>query len=90
MAQTFDKDPDATLDYAIDWSRWLTAGDSIRTSVWSAPTPLVVEAESASSTQAIVWLSGGEGGKRYTVVNTITTTNGRKDQRSFVLNVKDR
>lgn len=27
--KTFDKDPDAVLDYYWDWSDWLTEGDSI-------------------------------------------------------------
>ena len=30
---TFTKDPDAVLDYSVDWSLWL-AGDQISTSEW--------------------------------------------------------
>ena len=30
---TFTKDPDAVLDYSVDWSLWL-AGDEISTSEW--------------------------------------------------------
>ena len=26
---TFKKDPDATLDYTLDWSQWLPTGDTI-------------------------------------------------------------
>ena len=30
---TFTKDPDAVLDYSVDWSLWL-AGDEISSSEW--------------------------------------------------------
>ena len=30
---TFTKDPDAVLDYSVDWSLWL-AGDTISSSEW--------------------------------------------------------
>ena len=35
---TFIKDPDAVLDYSVDWSKWLT-GMEIVTSAWSVSDP---------------------------------------------------
>ena len=35
---TFLKDPDAVLDYSVDWSKWL-AGDQIQTSAWLVSDP---------------------------------------------------
>jgi hypothetical protein len=86
---TFTKDPDAILDYAVDWSRWL-AGDTIAASVWIVPTGLTKATESNTATKAIVWLSGGSAGQNYTVTNRITTAAGRTEDRSFTIRVEER
>jgi len=86
---TFTKDPDAILDYAVDWSRWL-AGDTVASSVWIVPTGLTKATESNTATKAIVWLSGGTAGQTYTVTNRITTAAGRTEDRSFTIRVEER
>ena len=87
---TFTKDPNAVLDYAIDWSKWLSA-DQIQASVWSVSDPaLEAASETNTATQATIWLSGGAVGQSYTVTNRITTAGGRTDERSFVIQVQDR
>ena len=40
---TFLKDPDAVLDYSVDWSKWL-AGDQIETSTWFVSDPALQSA----------------------------------------------
>ena len=87
---TFLKDPNAVLDYSIEWSKWL-AGDQIQTSAWSVSDP-VIEAtnDSRTATRTTVWLSGGAAGQAYTVTNHITTSGGRTDERSFLVQVQDR
>ncbi|HZT32755.1 MAG TPA: hypothetical protein VFA33_22900 [Bryobacteraceae bacterium] len=87
---TFIKDPDAVLDYSVDWSKWL-AGDQIQTSAWSvSDTALQATDESNTLTRTTVWLSGGVAGQPYTVTNRITTSSGRTDDRSFIIQVQDR
>ena len=86
---TFAKDPDAVLDYAVDWSRWL-AGDEIATSDWTVPSGLTHVSDSKTTTKATVWLSGGTVGQSYTVTNRITTTGGRTEERSFTIRVEER
>ena len=87
---TFIKDPDAVLDYSIEWSKWL-AGDQIQTSAWSVSDPAIEAADdSNTATRTTVWLSGGVAGQSYTVTNRITTSGGRTDDRSFVVQVEDR
>ena len=87
---TFTKDPDAVLDYSIDWSKWL-AGDQIQTSDWSVSgTGLQASDESNTTTRATVWLSGGALGQSYTVTNRITTSGGRTDDRSFTVKIAER
>ena len=86
---TFTKDPNAVLDYGIDWTRWL-AGDQIATSEWIIPTGLTKMADSKTATSATVWLSGGSVGQSYTVTNRITTAAGRTEDRSFTIRVEER
>lgn len=85
----FAKDPEAVLDYAVDWSRWL-AGDEIVTSEWTVPSGLTKVSDSKTTTKATVWLSGGTVGQSYTVTNRITTTGGRTEERSFTIRVEER
>jgi len=86
---TFTKDPNAVLDYSIDWTRWL-AGDQIATSVWLVATGLTKVADSKTASSATVWLSGGTAGQSYTVTNRITTAGGRTEDRSFTIRVEER
>ena len=48
---TFTKDPNAVLDYTIDWARWL-AGDQIVTSEWIIPSGLTLMADSKTATSS--------------------------------------
>ena len=87
---SFIKDPDAVLDYSIEWSKWL-AGDQVRTSTWTvSDTAIEASNDSNTATRTTVWLSGGVAGQSYTVTNRITTSGGRTDERSFVIQVQDR
>jgi hypothetical protein len=86
---TFTKDPNAVLDYSIDWTRWL-AGDQIAASEWIVPSEFTKMADSKTSTSATVWLSGGTAGQSYIVTNRITTAAGRTEDRSFTIRVEER
>jgi hypothetical protein len=88
---TFTKDPDAVLDYSVDWSLWL-AGDEISSSEWLLEAGAAIEKVTASSTptKATVWLSGGDVGITYLVTNRIVTAGGRTDNRTISIKVEDR
>jgi hypothetical protein len=86
---TFTKDPNAVLDYSIDWTRWL-AGDQIAAGEWIVPSGLTKMADSKTSTSATVWLSGGTADQSYIVTNRITTAAGRTEDRSFTIRVEER
>jgi hypothetical protein len=86
------KDPQATLDYAIDWSDWLSEGEEIVNSVWATSSG-AIQSPSFTATATGVWLSGGEVGIAITLTNTITTNStpvARIDERSLVIKVKQR
>lgn len=83
----FNKDPDADLDFLVDWSSWLadTGGDTIVTSTWITPTGITTHTASFTSTTAIVWLSGGTLGINYPLVNRITTVAGRIEDQTVMV-----
>lgn len=80
----FRKDPDAVLDYLVDWAAWLD-GDSIATSTWVVPSGITKDSSTATTTTAMIWLSGGTTGVSYSLVNRIVTAAGRTDDRTIVI-----
>lgn len=89
MATSFSKDPDAVLDYAVDWSSWLVEGDTITGSEWTVADGLTMDDDSFTDTSAVIWLSGGTLGERYTVVNRITTEQGRVEDQTLMFAIKE-
>lgn len=86
----FTKDPDATLDYGFDWSDWLADGEVISDSDWTVTEGITEDSATLTTTQTMIWLSGGTEGTRYTITNTITTSAGRIDDRSFFVDIRER
>jgi len=89
MTQRFVKDPDAVLDYVVDWSDWLGT-DTISSSSWTVPTGITKDSDTNTTTTATIWLSGGTEGAEYRVTNQIVTTDGRTDERSIIIKVDER
>ncbi len=87
----FVQDPDAVLDYTIDWGPWL-GSDTITLSNWVAESPMSIPggSESNTSTTTTLFLEGGVDGDNYTITNNIVTLSGRKDDRSFKIRIRER
>lgn len=83
------KDPAAVLDYAVDWTEWLAAGDEIAASVWTLPSGLTRITDNFTTTATRIWLGGGVAGKVYEIVNHITTEAGLEDERTFTIVVEN-
>ena len=85
-------DPQAKLDYAVDWSAWLQSGETISASTWTVPAGITEATPEPSNTATVatIWLTGGTAGQLYTVTNHITTSMGREDDRSLFLRVIER
>lgn len=83
------KDPDAVLDYKLNWAKWLNATpsgeqDTIQGQpVWTVPAPLILNNDDNDETSATVWLQGGVAGQVYRVSCRILTSLGRTDERTF-------
>lgn len=91
------KDPQAKLDYGLDWSGWLKQRDgtvdAISSASWTVTGPdntLTTSNPYVDSTVTGVWLSGGTEGRNYTATCHIVTVAGREDDRSLKIQVKQR
>ena len=80
----FIKDPDSVLDYTVDWETWLD-GDTISASSWTIPVGLTEDSDTFGDSTATVWLSDGAIGKRYNIVNHITTAAGREEDQTLII-----
>jgi hypothetical protein len=88
------KDPDAVLDYLVDWgAEYLGAGE-ITDSQWSVtpdePGGVTVAASAFDTRSATVMAAGGVPGRIYRLVNRVTLASGRIDRRSIVVRVEKR
>lgn len=87
------KDPNAVLDYGVDWgvafNSWL-AGETIASVAWTVPAGLTLTSQSNSDTVAKVRLSGGTVGVTYAITCRITTNTGQIEDRSFRIIVRER
>jgi len=90
------KSPTDVLDYSVDWTDWLPAGNTVSTSTFTVSTisgdtsPLTIDSQSNSGTKSTVFLSGGSDDSVYTVTCTITTTNTLTVARQFRILVEPR
>lgn len=99
------KDPAAVLDYAFDWTAWLTAASSPADTIASYvltveereaedkdpddESDLVIDAHSRSGAVVTLWLSEGFVGSRLMVTCHITTAGGRQDERSISVAIEE-
>jgi hypothetical protein len=86
---TDPKDPDAVLDYSMDWATWL-GSDTLATSVWSVPAGLTKVSDTLTATATIIWLSGGTAGQVHDVRNRITTAGGRTQDDTLRITIRER
>lgn len=86
------KDPDAVLDYRIDWSLVLnnsTPADTISTSTWTVDSGLILDSTSNTSTETTAWVSAGTLNELGKLVNKIVTSGGRTHVRTIEISIKD-
>jgi hypothetical protein len=92
----FVKDPQAILDYTVDWTDWLK-GDTISTSSWTVSPGITVgdgtngaAAPSKTDTKTTIWFISGTLGVDYLATNRIVTVAGRTEDRTITVTVRDK
>ena len=83
------KDPESVLDYTINWSNFLTTGDSIASATYTVATGINKDSESNTTTTTTVQLSGGTAGTVYEIKCVITTAASRTIARRFRVKVEE-
>jgi hypothetical protein len=86
------KDPDATLDYTVDWRPFLTSisdTGATATFVVSPPDELVLTSAVLGSGLHTVFIAGGTLHRVYRVTSRLTTTGGRIQDQSFFLPIEE-
>lgn len=97
LSNQYLKDPSAVLDWAYNWNDssggkipWLATGETITNFVITADSGITVDSSTESGGKVTVWLSGGTAGQNYKVACLITTSAGRKDERTIWIKVVER
>jgi hypothetical protein len=88
------KDPDAALDYAVDWGAEYLNGDAIAASSWEVVPAeaggVVVAGSAFDAALTTVTATGGIPGRVYQLTNRVCLISGMADSRSIVLRVEKR
>ena len=85
------KDPNAILDYPIDYTNWLSAmSDNYLSHTISTTGGLTVVSSSYINGSIIPVLSGGTLGTTASFTISIVTVSGKADDRTFYLTIEER
>lgn len=87
MIGAFVKDPNSTIDFAVDWSEWLSSSDTVSSSSWEV-SGLTVSSTSVANNVTRAFLTGGIAGVDYLITNRVTTQGGRIEDRSILVQVR--
>lgn len=100
-----NKDPDETLDYSVDWSRFLGDGVNISTVIWFVDDADGVKtqidagntvdgiqniAQTNTNTVATINLGSGTNNKEYKFTCQVNDSSGSTAERTIKLRIKER
>lgn len=93
MLEYFCKASRESLDYTVDFYRFLVGRESITAASAIITAPVVTDPDATltitrvgyTKNQVAVWVTGGEDGIQYTITITIDTDRGRRKEQSFLL-----
>ena len=88
------KDPEALLDYSVDWGADYLSGDTLTESSWTVSPAesggLSIVSSRYDLLVSTVQVGGGTAGRIYRLTNHVVTAEGREDSRSIMLRVEKR
>lgn len=87
LHKSLTKDPDADLDYGVDWTPFLdgTNGDTIATAELVVQDGLTVVDEGLDGAVHMFTASGGTVSEVYKVTSRVTTVQGRTDDKTVLI-----
>jgi hypothetical protein len=94
VASSYTHDPQARLDYYVDWSAWLADAETITAATWTVTnydtTPPDITDTITSTTRPGVWVTDATLGDNLRLTCHIVTSEDREDDRTVSLIVKQR
>ena len=93
MLEYFCKAGRESLDYTVDFYRFLVGRESITAASAIITAPVITDPSATltitrvgyTKNQVAVWVTGGESGIQYTITITIDTDKGRRKEQAFLL-----
>lgn len=85
--------PGATLDVSWDWSDWLPAGDTLASHTVTVPTGVTKVSDSSAGAIVTAWVTLPNSTLLYasfSLLCEIVTTQGRRDERVFLITATQR
>ena len=89
MPKFFTKQPVENKDYDFDWSDWMPTGDSISTASIPNVDGITLGPKTVTGNVVKQFISGGADGVDYKITCTMTTTQGRIDEREIRIMVRE-
>ena len=83
------KTADETLDYDINFERWLSSPDAVIDASVTADDGVTIERVQIFSSIVKVWVSGGDAYRNYDIKTLATTAEGRVVEVCFNLRITD-
>lgn len=88
---TVIKDPNAVLDYTVDFAAWLLpTADTISSATVTGSGVTIDSSSVVGGTAVTMWVSGGTASSTGSATVRITTAAGRVDDRTIYFKVKER
>lgn len=82
-------DPDADLDYELDWVDWLPLGDSLA-QVTATGVNCTAHTPAVNGTKTTAWVKDAVDGETAVLTFHITTAQGRKEDASIYMKVRSK
>lgn len=86
----FNKDPNAVLDFYLDYTDWLEGADTLASTAWTIPGGITKDSDTVTASLVGIWLSAGVDATTYDLLCRVTTTAGRIDDRTVRVIVGNR
>ena len=85
LVNVYVHDPDAILDYYLDWSDWLAGSGTLETSTWEAIGSVTLAQDSIMGSLTGVWVVATDDEGLADLTNHIVDSEGREDDRTIRL-----
>ncbi len=88
--RTYRQGTNEKVTYTADFEPVLYSGDEVSSVAWTVTNGITTSGSAVGEDYAQITAEGGTEGTSYTFQAVVTTNNGRKHEKSFIVQVVDR